>query len=222
MAFLNIPDGVQAGLEQILSLSDEQRDELVSALNTALPKLLPSSFARDVAAKVNFGGTDGVFLIVRSLVALYARRAESDVELDQFLEDVCSALDDDGDLLFSTDQHEKLKHNLSPLLSIEQSVGITAKANSVYSDHARVFCEARILTDVRPIFKQNPAEPPAAATIVHVLKITYHENDKHKNFFVAMDTSDIQKLRALLERDEQKAQNLNLMLSAAKIPNLES
>jgi len=222
MAFLRIPNNVHTGLQQIIALSDEEREELVSVLQAVSPKLSPFSFAKDAANRVELGSPDNVLTMVRTLIALYAGMAESGVGAEEYVEDVCSSVDDEGDLLFPSEVREKLRQNLSPLLSLEETVGITAKANSVFSDHAHVFCDARIVTDIRPIFKQNPAEPPAAAAIVHTLKITYHENEKHKDFFVAMDTNDIRKLKSLLERDEQKAQNLRLILSATKIPNLES
>src|SRR5262249_11812011 len=125
-------------------------------------------------------------------------------------------------LTFNDDQWGEQKTFLTKILECEESIGITAKALSVMLDHARVFGNARILTDFRPVFRSNPNKPPAAAVIVHTLKIEYREDHEMKEFFVALDSLDIARLEELIKRAKLKEVALNKSLSSSKIPVLET
>ena len=69
-------------------------------------------------------------------------------------------------------------------------LGLTAKASELTSENERVLCPAncRILSDVRPVFVDDPAEDPAAVLIQHTLKLAYHsEDDTVREFYVTLD-----------------------------------
>jgi hypothetical protein len=57
-------------------------------------------------------------------------------------------------------------------LALDDTVGTAAKAGPVLTEHERIFEDARILTDVRPIFHPDLSEKPNAAVIVHMLRLT--------------------------------------------------
>ena len=78
----------------------------------------------------------------------------------------------------------------------------------------------KILTDVRYVFQTNPEEEPFGAVIVHTLKLSYHENDDHKDFYIAMDDDDLIKIRDVLDRADAKANILASKLENAKISYL--
>jgi hypothetical protein len=54
-----------------------------------------------------------------------------------------------------------------------------------------------------------------------MLRITYHEGDALKSFYLAMDTGDIESLRDVLDRADKKAKNLRPVLENAKVPYLD-
>ncbi len=74
---------------------------------------------------------------------------------------------------------------------------------------------SKILSDLRYVFKSDPEEEPYGAVIVHLLKLTYHEDTEHKEFFVAMDDGDLRHLKEVIERAEKKARTLRRKLDAA-------
>ncbi|MCX6381767.1 MAG: hypothetical protein NT023_20210, partial [Armatimonadetes bacterium] len=108
---------------------------------------------------------------------------------------------------------------LKQILSVEQ-IDIIAKATSVLLDHERVYSNARVLTDIRPVFSSDVAIMPTAVLIVHMLKIGYHENGEHKEFYVALDTEDVRKLQETLERATTKDKSLKDLLGQTNLSYL--
>lgn len=88
-------------------------------------------------------------------------------------------------------------------------------------EQGQAFCGARILTDIRPLFAPDLKAAPTAALVVHTLRISYHQGSELKQFYVAMDSEDIQALKNTLDRAESKAENLHAVLDTAKITCLD-
>jgi len=62
---------------------------------------------------------------------------------------------------------------------------------------------------------------PAGALIVHTLKLEYKQGNEEKDFYIALDTNDVKKLREQLDRAEQKAESIKLMLNQAQVSYLD-
>jgi hypothetical protein len=88
---------------------------------------------------------------------------------------------------------------LSVLLDLS-GVALKAKALSVATDCPRVFSTTKILSDVRPIFGDDPSKRPVGAVVLHNLRITYAENGEEQNFFVQLDTRDLKSLQENVNR----------------------
>ncbi len=99
---------------------------------------------------------------------------------------------------------------------------ILAKALGILRNNQNVFHEARIISEIRPVFGSNVEEPPPAAVLLHMLNITCHGTDGHKEFFIALDTDDIEVLRDVIDRAETKAESLKVMLNKAGTTYLET
>ncbi len=108
---------------------------------------------------------------------------------------------------------------MSRLLRFEQPLGIAAKGLDLWVAHEHTLHALRIVTDVRPVFKAD-LERPGGAVIIHKLNLTYHDGDELREFFVAMDSADIRRLRTLLDRAERKAASLTSLLEASSVPLL--
>jgi hypothetical protein len=135
--------------------------------------------------------------------------------------DFTEAIDESGKPAFTKQEGNTLRARLPVLLSPDSNLGITVKANEVFTDHYRAFIDSSIITDIRTIFKSDPNATPAGACIVHMLKIEYGDRGHNGTFFVAMDASDVIKLKKLLERSELEAQQLKRMLANNDLRNLE-
>jgi hypothetical protein len=58
------------------------------------------------------------------------------------------------------------------------------------------------------------------AVVVHSLKIVFHDAGSHSEIYLALDSADIAKLKAVLERAETKAASLKSLLEDKQISNL--
>jgi hypothetical protein len=221
---LRIPKLAQEGLAQLMELNDNEFQEVEAALRHAEPKLFRGQLASFIASRVSTR-RESVEEIIRVVVSLYLIRTARKQSIPEFVEGLRQAIEaeDEPRLKPKDDDWEPFKARLASLLSLEQSIGITSKAFDVMSDHPRVYCTsgARVLTDIRSVFSDDLTELPAAAVIVHTLKIPFHEEGSLKEFFVAMDARDLRSLREALDRAEQKGERLQAFIEAAKVQYLD-
>lgn len=223
MAALRVPKSHQAGLAKIITLDDEAMSELYAALESTGPALTPQELAEKLGTKVSRISQEDVQSILRSLIGIHQVRGGSFVSVPEFAEEICKAVEDarSETLKLPPERRETFKERITKLLGYESTLGTTSKALDVMTEHERILCGARVLTDVRSVFG-NPAEKPTAAVMVHMLKLSYHQDGEHKDFYVALDSSDVRKLKEVLHRAEQKAKSLGAALVATGISVLDS
>jgi len=83
-----------------------------------------------------------------------------------------------------------------------------------------LYCDAKILSDIRPVFGDDLSEGPISAVITHTLKLAYHEGGEHKEFFIVMDQQDLITLFEVIDRAHEKEQALTGLLQKSGIPRL--
>jgi hypothetical protein len=81
---------------------------------------------------------------------------------------------------------------------------VTAKAIDVLTSHQRIYLGGRIFSDVRPVFGVDVSAGPIAAVIVHTLRISVRDGQDYTDLYIALDSSDIQALRVVLDRATEK------------------
>jgi hypothetical protein len=202
---LQIPDRYQPGLAKIRDLNQNSieaiRNRLENVPDTTSPEDLADASA---SSAVNIPGAAGV---VEALVSLYVLKSGNEsVTLEQFADDICDAMASlKSDLRLNEEQRISFREKLLTLLSIDR-LWLISKAFDLQTDDERTFCDARILTDLRPVFGAQVSEGPRATVIVHLLKLGYHENNKrHQKFYVALDSKDLKELKKVIDRAEEKA-----------------
>jgi hypothetical protein len=86
---------------------------------------------------------------------------------------------------------------------------MATKAYDLQTEGERTFCDARILTDLRPVFGKDIASGPAGMVIIHRLKLGYHNSEgEHRTFYIALDAEDLVTLKKAIDRAELKARSL--------------
>jgi hypothetical protein len=200
---LQIPERYQSGLAKIRDLDQDS----VNAIQGSLEHLPDTTNLEDLAdASVNVS-IPGLRGIVEALVSLYVLKSGNEsVPLEQFADDICDAMAAlKSDSRLTAEQRPVFRNNLLALLSIDR-VWLISKAFDLQTDDERTFCEARILTDLRPVFGAQVNDGSRAAVIVHLLKLGYHEdNQRHEKFYVALDSKDLKELKKVIDRAEEKA-----------------
>ena len=219
MASLKIPESHRLGLAKLRRLPDENIEVIVSALQH-LPPHMPKK--RDIMAAitplVRNLTADDLERISETLFSLYCVRADADVSLPKFASDVSDALRDSGEK-FTGDEFAQFKNRIEKLLSADQ-LSIASKALTLQVDHENAFCEAKVLTDVRPVFGTKVDDPPAGFVVTHTLKIGYHDAGlEHRDYYVALDEDDLTTLKSVIERAVKKAGSLISLMSKTGVRN---
>jgi hypothetical protein len=223
VASLIIPEDYEAGYAKLIGLEDSVIERFIEALADAPMVLRPSDLGAIMAERLAGSfEADDAYEIVETLVSLYP--LEEDFENnEQLAEEICAAIgDSDSKILSLPDgDRERFKQRLVKLLDID-SIRVVSKANTLLHEYERVVCNARVLTDIRPIFGASPDAPPKAALIIHTLKLNYHDAEGLKEFYVAMDSEEMDQLIYVLDRADSKSKSLRTVLDAAKLPYVDA
>lgn len=225
MAELRIPEEYERGFAEIRRLDEKQLRDLVSALESEPPTLRRAELRSRVASRVDTVARDDVDQVIDALISLHALRDSMGVETPVVLEAISDAMNESGveDLEFDDDEDRKrFKAHLVQLLAVD-TLDISAKANDLLYDHERtIHGPMRVLTDIRPVFGEDPGKEPNGAVIVQTLKITYHESAKIKEFFIALDTEQVDELIGVLGRASLKAEGVKRLLAGTKASYIEA
>jgi hypothetical protein len=223
MSALKIPKQYEKGLIRIFELPLEQVQLLAAALSETQLALNPSLIAAALASKVKSVSESDIELIVRTITSLSITQRALGFQLQKFIEQVLEAISESfRDLAISTPEGQlKLSENLQTLLTIG-SLAVTTKATELLHEHQFAFSQARIVSDIRPVFADTVTDGLKAAVIIHMLKITYLSSGDFKELYVALDDSDLKTIKEQIVRAEEKAQSLRTLLSNANVPCIYS
>lgn len=220
MATLNIPPRYRDAISKIQAFDETAFEELCAALKSQQP----TSADRDVASKIaaSIGGIPSADIegLLESLIGLQIARSLADATLDQFSSDVVSELERSQKKsgTSSAERQAEFGRRIKALLSFD-SLAIGAKSRDLQTDHERVYLNARVITDLRPVFRGSPEETPVGLLLHHMLRLTYFDrNDGERgSVYIAMDDDDLSNLKRLLERAEVKGTTLRKYLDDSGI-----
>lgn len=223
MPSIKIPETAYPVLQNLIELSSTDFRALVDALSEAKPALEQSDFSRHVTERLAQIDESIAQSLVSEIFNMSAAMAMMDLRSEEFISAVLKAVSSGKTkrLALSEDQKGILRDRLSNILSGRKGLDITTKAAGVMLDQHRTFYSAKILTDVRPVFDEE-AKLVDAAVIVHNLRIHYGQDGDHKDFYVALDKSDIEELRQALERADAKAKTLEGVLKRSGVSYLDA
>jgi hypothetical protein len=223
MAQLRIPDEYAPGLAQIVLLPDEAINELVSVLGESPVSVDVDAVTALLSVKVSTISNRDLKRIVVALLALYSVRAVSEAGTEEFVADVSRAMKRSRHpelALTNPDIESRFQERITRLLGLS-TLRTASKAVFLQHEHEHALCTARIFTDARPVYAEDPTSPPSAVVIMHMLKLVYHEGREVKEFHVALDKADLVTLKSLLNRAESKAASLRVVFDKEKIAVIE-
>jgi hypothetical protein len=91
-------------------------------------------------------------------------------------------------------------------------VMIVGKAADVAADQERIFHSARVFTDLRPVFGDDPSAGPLGAVVLHTLKVDYLRNGVVEDVYVVMDNEDLETLASVIDRARAKNTSIGRFL----------
>lgn len=214
---LRIPSAYRPGLQKLLNLDEKTVEELLDALEGERATVNDDDLVAQVVSKVGDDHKDDIRDVMDLLIALYSVRASVDTPIPNFVE----AIIDDGNVEIPDQNKTDFAERLNTLLNIDV-LNVSTKAADVMHEHAHNLRDARILTDIRPVFGDDVEIGPAGALLVHTLRIRYYQGPDLAEFFVALTPSDLSDLRDIIERADRKTLRLQGVLDAAEVPNLSA
>ena len=193
---LIIPKSQATILGKLLQYDVAKLETLLEIFRSAHADLFPVGLAKEVTKLAGIREKEAM-PVVQALLSVYATRASHKTPVESFLQEVCDAMMELG-LKPSHGNWEPFKKFISELLNLKGTIEVTSKAMSILIGNERNFSGARIFTDIRPVFKENPSDPPAGAVIVHTIGLNYLEGHVRKDFFLALDSRDLKILKEVI------------------------
>jgi len=215
MMALIIPKGQAAALGKLLQYDSAKLDSLLAVFRSAQADLVPVALIKEVVRAAQIREKDAA-VVVQALLSVYATRASHKTPVEQFLQDVCDAMQE-MNLKPSHGNWDQFKKFITEVLNMKGAIEVTSKAFSILLGNERNFVGARIFTDIRPVFKENPSDPPAGAVIVHNIELSYMEGNAKRNFFLALDSRDLKRMKEVIERAFLKEASLVQFLSNVEL-----
>jgi hypothetical protein len=211
LAKLRIPKEHIKALGEIFKLSQAQFKALVAALAAVPLSVDTDDFEKAVAPKIQLFSKSPDALL-KAIVALNVTRAHSEPPLPEFVANTIESLQEE----LPTDGEATAKQRLTELLEID-SLTVASKGIHLSIDRERIFQHARILTDARPIFGPQVTAAPAAMLITQTLKLSFFQDDRMIDLYIALDEDDISELQEVLTRAKTKATTLKNLLTSANV-----
>jgi len=209
---LTIPKEHRPPLIKILAIPEPSFDAFVSALEKS-PNSVPA------AQSISSDDAEEIRDVIKEL---YGVRTYFDMDVSEFVLALAEDLQETEPTAFPITEVAKFNGRLTKLLTID-SVSIALKATSLKREYERRFCTARIMTDARPIYGEDPLHAPSAVLITHNLRVSYHDDSSHlKEIYFAMDSDDVADLQEVLDRADSKAKSLVSIFAAANVRVVDS
>ena len=217
---LSIPREYIPAIGEILKLSDASIEELVNALSSVTICAEAKEMAEKITGLIPDIPSQNLTDIIDALYSLYHVREFSEVTPSRFLIDLIETLRRNPDLgLKKAEDIARARTRFKQLLNIS-TLNTLSKAIRLQRDGERLYCDAKILSDIRPVFSEEASEGPGSAVITHTLKLGYHEDDDHKQFFIVLDQQDLFQLWEVIDRALKKAEALTALLEKSGLPRL--
>src|SRR5947209_3666301 len=146
MASLTIPESLRKGLLQIASLSEEQFQELYSALENIPLRINQKRVFDDSELELSTIPQDEFESIKETLFPVYLSRANADISASAYANDLARSLretEGENEVLRSEEAFNRLVERLNSLLNIERAK-LLSKTNDVLTEHARTYIKSRI------------------------------------------------------------------------------
>ena len=216
LAKLNIPSPYREALSLLKPASEDTFRQFVSELsNCHSIKQMTDTARRSLGLT-----SEESDLLIETLLALQLARTAKHRGIETFVGNVIEELlEEPAAIQFENSEQTQFSERLHALLAID-GLTVQAKARDLQLEHAHVFINGRIVTDLRPVFRDGPEEPPSAMVLFHTLKLSYFDRQREgerSTFYIALDESDLIALKDLLDRAENKSKTLRSKLEPVGI-----
>lgn len=206
MSALTIPKEHERGITVIKSLSDSDVSQISDVLKKSSPARDPTDIVSALRSVLQRYPEDDIKKLADAIYSLYFFRSHSDVSVERFVSDLSEAIKESQNKEVQTtnpDELAILKSKLKSLLTI-RPLSVVAKAHILQRDSANIFSDAKIISDIRPVWDGNVNDPPDGIVITQTLKLEYADAKGPEELYLYMDKDDVELLISVLTRAREK------------------
>jgi hypothetical protein len=214
----------QNGIKLLLAMEEGSFQLLLTALENESPCLNSEKLFQSISLVIQNIDSAVIANVIEILKSFYDFQSSRKLDNNDSINQIITSCIEDDSLADVFDESSKLlfRERLISIFNSANSLSFAYKILNVTRDQERLFLESRILTDIRTIFRSDSdLSVPLGATITQMLKIEYFESNQRKEFFVALEPTDIEQLYDQINRAKQKANSLESMLKNANIDHLD-
>jgi hypothetical protein len=216
---LAIPKSQRDGFKQLISLPDDKWNSLINALQDAAPTISAGALARSISQSIDLPA-DQLRQIVVAAGSLYMTRDQRGLNVEEFAQAVLEeALREELTNRDDTARASNLKERISQVLSLDRSLGVSAKATQLLFSHKNPLSTARIFTDIRPVFTGDDSLVARAAVLTHTLELITNTDGHRLSHYITLDSSDLKTLKMVVDRAIHKEASLKRIM--ASLPFVE-
>jgi hypothetical protein len=222
MKSFKIPQQYQFGITLIIKIDEPLFNRLLSAITEVHPFVDIDSLVLEISPKIEEVSINDLQEILKAIHSIYSLRIQGNLKNTEIITGLINAVSsDDTFSQLSAEELAHFKQRLTKILAIDGSISISSQALILLQEYDSIFLNSRIITDVRPVFKAETKEEIAGALVVHTLKIAYQDASGSKEFYVALDSSDVKKLQEQLSQSLIEAKVIQAMLNKADVIYLD-
>lgn len=214
-----VPEQYLNGLEKLAILDDKVIKNIFQSIEAVPP-------AFDLQKIASFAGSNyGVDVedasaILNFIAALYFYIRNEDISSDIIIDVICENLKKDVPIKLAPKYIPKLKTRLSRLLGISSFLEIIYQASDLLPENQNILVDTRLLTDIKPIFKEDISGGISASLISHTLRLQYENINGIQEIFVSISSSNIEQLIEELQESLTKESALQEIFDRINIPCL--
>jgi len=209
---VRVPPRYRSPLQLLAKLDSGQRSALVQALLEAKGFTPLHELADKVADAAGVTHDQGLEIIAALL--------SFNVQLgawDEPSSAIAAGVAESEDLELEESERSNLGAILNDLLDAH-SLSTAAKAADLVSEHEHVYGGIRIITDLRPVFGDDPAALPEGVTLAATIKLDHYTGGRLDSLYIAADDEDLRSIRDSIDRALKKSETMRDLMKANNLP----
>jgi hypothetical protein len=226
---LKIPERDLPILLKILALNDIQKEVLLNKFKN----LKTTTKSQKIEEIGSVEGFNDILIILEELITLFILyQSLLDDQIVKTIEDFVSLLlepfKEDYKLKNQNLQEDfeikiqSMNNFLKTILTSNNSLFLIEKSKRLLGERAKLIGNTRIITDIRPVFKEEKIDEPNNCLIIHNLRIEYTKDFRsQKRTYYALDHQDLIDLQTQIKRALEKEEEMKKICQKAGLTCLE-
>lgn len=215
LASIRVPkSGIQV-LKRIADLEEKQASELVERLSRGDIRSIGGLVKAVQRSVGDSWDEEQSNAFVSHLLSLSILVIGSDFAITELAARITGQISD-----LDATAEKVLPERLTSLLSSQNLVAL-GKAVDLARESNRLLNDARIISELRPVFGDDIAAEPTGAVIVHTLRLNYMEEGERKTASLTLNSRDLVQLKRAVERAQTKENTLSKLLDRVQLAEFE-